>query len=67
MDVAIKFGEVYLAEVGELPTGHHTDNKVWKWMYLRQIVTMRDYMGYKTNFGHFGSLKNPQFLSLGNV
>lgn len=63
MDVAIKFGEVYLAEVGELPSGHHVDNKVWKWLYLRQIVTMRDYMGYKTSFGNFGSLKNPQFFS----
>lgn len=50
LDICATFGEEYFKEVGELPSGHHTKSKVYKWLFTRKVITMRQYMDETTDF-----------------
>lgn len=52
LDLCAAFGEEYFKEVGELPSGHHTKSKVYKWLFTRKVITMRQYMDETTDFRH---------------
>lgn len=52
LDIASSFGEIYFEEVGEMPVATTSKARVWKWLYTRKIVTMRQYMDATTDFRH---------------
>lgn len=51
--IAETFGTLYFQEVGEMPPATTSKSKVWKWLYTRKIVTMREYMDATTDFRNY--------------